>query len=602
MGLKGKLILLGVCLLGPASLRAADSDTLVGFHFWGDRNDAAPANLLDSVNRGGYDLEIVNTGNPEWNDVDVVAPLYDNFKNTYNVTPITRLGYYWGRTLPAPGTPEYSGWASYIANNVVARTKDSAHLWQLGNEPNLHGEATNWVNQQILPVDYAAVYRNVRNAIKAPALVGQAGAHQLLVAPVSPGGAGGDRYMDGSQWLDQTLAAIPANEVDGVALHAYGGGGSARQALQDFRNSLLNQIAVVDARGLTNVPLYIAEWNRASQIGNLADEATTAAFARQAMTFLDRWNHTAGNHNIVASNWFVYDGGNGTGTWDTYSIEYWKNNGNGTSSPNSLYKAFYDTARSGIKAGLAGTRPLPGHVKVFDDFENGGVDHFAGATPAPASAGGSPTTTGTIAAGSFKVRQNDADSFTKNFAHKIGIADDPSNAGGWYVRYVCNGGTPSPGTSTTLTSGMDGFVGFYLRLFSVNGSEDLSGAGTLTTQIVLDSGATGGGVNSDAGKPLTIFADSQWHYYQWNLDNAADWVVWPAAVGSDGKLGVAADFLGQVSIDSIIFQGGNVNAELLLDTVALNPFGGMDVFTGVPEPGSLALLSIALLPLIRRRK
>src|SRR5437764_9657027 len=96
---------------------AADSNTIVGLHFWGDRNDPAPATLLNSASAGGYDLEIVNTGNPQWNDVDVVQPLYDNFKNTYNVTPITRLGYYWGNTLPVPGTPESTNCASTIANN-----------------------------------------------------------------------------------------------------------------------------------------------------------------------------------------------------------------------------------------------------------------------------------------------------------------------------------------------------------------------------------------------------------------------------------------------------------------------------------------------------
>src|SRR5690242_763989 len=123
---------------------AADSDSLVGIHFWGDRNDTTPATMLDSVNRGGWDVEIVNTGNPQWNDVDVVGPLYQNFKATYNVTPVTRLGYYWGETLPAPGTPEYNNWPSYIANNVVSPLKNTAHLWQMGNEPNPIGEATNW--------------------------------------------------------------------------------------------------------------------------------------------------------------------------------------------------------------------------------------------------------------------------------------------------------------------------------------------------------------------------------------------------------------------------------------------------------------------------
>ena len=55
----------------PASLYAADSDSLLGIHFWGDRTDATPATMLDSVNRGGWDVEIVNTGNPQWNAVPV---------------------------------------------------------------------------------------------------------------------------------------------------------------------------------------------------------------------------------------------------------------------------------------------------------------------------------------------------------------------------------------------------------------------------------------------------------------------------------------------------------------------------------------------------
>ena len=34
------------------------------------------------------------------------------------------------------------------------------------------------------------------------------------------------------------------------------------------------------------------------------------------MAWMNRWNQTPGNHPIVASTWFVYDGGNGSGTWD----------------------------------------------------------------------------------------------------------------------------------------------------------------------------------------------------------------------------------------------------------------------------------------------
>ena len=583
----------------PAA-RAADADALVGIHFWGDANDATPATMLDSVARGAYSLETINTHNPQWSDVAVADALFGKFRNDYNVTPVTRLGYYWGNTLAYPGAPIHPApeitWPQYIASSVVSPLKDKAHVWQLGNEPNLHGEATNWANQQIPPATYAQVYRDVRNAISAPALHGQAGAHRLLVAPVSPGGVvPGVRYMDGGQYLDQVLAAIPANEVDGVALHSYGGQPTARGSFQDFRKGLLDQIAVIDNRNLSQVPLYLTEWNRATQIGNAADEAVTADFARQSLKFLDRWNRTPGNHNIVSANWFVYDspGNDGTG-WDTYSIEYWKTHGGGGAG--DLYQAFHDVARAGYKAGIAGTRPLPQGVQIFDDFEiNDG--RFAGSTPAPGVAG----TSGTQAAGSFKVRQNDTDSYTLFHGQKIGIADDPANPAGWSARYVSGSGLPANNVPITLTSGLDGNVGFFLRLYTLNGSENVSGATGLTVQITLDSGS-GGGINTDAGVPRPVIADGDWHFYEWSLDTPADWTAWPVTA-SDGLLGTSADFLGPVSLDSILFNGPHgTSVEYILDTVMRNNNGSLNVMTGIPEPGGIAIILPAGIMVTARRR
>jgi hypothetical protein len=586
-----------LALLAALSGRAfaADSDSLVGIHFWGDRNDAAPATMMDSVSGGGWDVEVVNTGNPEWNDVDVVGPLYQNFKTTYNVTPLTRLGYYWGKTLPAPGSTEYANWPSYIANNVVSPLKNTAHIWQMGNEPNLMGEATNWTNQQITPAEYATLYQSVRGAIQSLSLLGTAGPQKLLVAPVSPGAAGGDRWMAGTTWLDQTLAAIPAAQVDGVALHAYGGGTTVRDAMLGFRSSLLDQMAVVDGRGLGSVPLYVTEWNRSTPIGS-GQEAVTAQFARDALRFLDRWNRTPGNHNVVSSGWFVYDGSsNGTGTWDNDSIEYYKNQG--AAGSGDLYTAFYDSARAGYKAGVSGTRPLPSTVSFIDDFETG-TGQFASGTPSPSGAGSSGTTTGTTTA-SFKVRQKDTDSYTQFYSDKIGIVDDPA-VNNWTVRYLSGGGSPGGKTPIPLTSGTDGCVGFYLRVYTVNGSENLAPAvGNMTAQIVLDTDA-GGGNLSDAGVAKTIIVDGEWHLYEWSLDSVADWTSFG---GSDGLLGTGGNInTGGVTVDSILFKGGNFNVELLLDSVMRNSAGSLSVMS-VPEPrgGAAAVLMIAASRLGRKR-
>ena len=76
--------------------------------------------------------------------------------------------------------------------------------------------------------------------------------------------------------------------------------------------------------------------------------------------------------------------------------------------------------------------------------------------------------------------------------------------------------------------------------------------------------------------------------------------------GTEGFLVCLRDgggIAGVVTIDSIIFQGGNVNVEYLLDTVGHNQFGSMNVMQGLPEPGFvLALIPLAFMSLRRLRR
>jgi hypothetical protein len=116
----------------------------------------------------------------------------------------------------------------------------------------------------------------------------------------------------------------------------------------------------------------------------------------------------------------------------------------------------------------------------------------------------------------------------------------------------------------------------------------------------MDSGA-GGGIDTDAGVPRVVSADGEWHWYEWSLDNPADWTGWPVTA-SDGKLGVNDDFLGPVSLDSILFNGPHgLSVEYILDTVMRNSSGSLNVMTGVPEPRSIAILAPAVMALALRR-
>lgn len=583
-------------LLSRPSL-AADADTLVGIHQWGLKDgrldysqeiDPVPAQMLDSRSRGAWDVEVMNTHGDPWQQAGFFVPLYRDLYTNKNVSIVTRVEYRYGQTIPAPTTISPTAWAGNVAG-VVGTMKNWTHVWQLGNEPNLYDSGNGWSNRQITPAAYASMYQVIRNRLQQPDATGAAGRPQLLVAPVSPGGViNGVRWRDGNQYLAETIDAIRAagTPIDGFAIHAYGGGATTADSLRDFRHGFAEQVSVIDSRNQTAEPIYITEWNRfATPTGADAarQEALAADFARGAMRMLDRWNRTPGNHNIVSAGWFVYEksSDNGTGPWDGYSIDYWKDHGNPQGSNGDLFTAFSQIARAGYKAGLSGTRPLPAGVQILDDFETG--DGRFNSSPSQASIG--------ILSSSTRARTAD-DSYTRTYAQKVSILDDPSRSSGWYVRLLSGGGSPGSNEPIQLTPGTDGHVGFFLRVGNTSGAP-----GAITTQLVLDSSA-----DSDAGIPLNVIADGDWHYYDWDLDDPANWTAWRDASGnviggSDGAL----PSNGPVSIDSILFRGGNANVEFYLDGVMRNTNGSLAAMLPVPEPAGLVLVAMASGLMLRRR-
>src|SRR5262245_31712129 len=87
-------------LLFATTVLAADSQSLVGIHWWGYYDfgvvDSAPATMLDSqqlVNGqpyGAWNLEVINTHGPVWQNAPYMQPLYNDLYNNKKVTPITR--------------------------------------------------------------------------------------------------------------------------------------------------------------------------------------------------------------------------------------------------------------------------------------------------------------------------------------------------------------------------------------------------------------------------------------------------------------------------------------------------------------------------------
>lgn len=363
-----------------------ESPYLYGVHWWGYTSgqpiDDGPADLLDCPAYGGWACETVLTHSASWWSAAHFSPLYQDLHSNKNVSIMTRIDYDWGQTVPSPTNPDYTSWPA-SCSGVVNTLRHGCRIWVVGNEPNILGEGNNWPDSQVTPAGYAQIYRNVRNAIR-NASPSPLGPHVVLVAGASPGGEiPGVRWMDGDQWLGQVIDHIPNDEIDGFAIHAYGG------TLAQFETSYQATLALIDSKGLQDRGVYMTEWNRAAVPSQPSSEADSAQFCRDAFASVNAWNQTENRHNIVCMTWFVYDANQqASGSWNAYAIEYWRDNGYPLGDSRNLYTAFQEAVQLRYPAGLVGTRgvaaafsasPTCGHpplVVQFTDESMGTIDNW----------------------------------------------------------------------------------------------------------------------------------------------------------------------------------------------------------------------------------
>ena len=154
-----------------------------------------------------------------------------------------------------------------------------------------------------------------------------------------------------------------------------------------------------------------------------------------------------------------------------------------------------------------------------------------------------------------------------------------------------NGASPAgnAGFAFTTGAGEDGFIGFWLRTTAQGWQVSLNLDGPGNTAAEMDGSSS-----------VAVNGDGQWHLYEWDLDSATQWGAVPSIGGGHG--GSVAN--GSHTIDSIYFRDldgtPGPTAEFHLDFVAKSDSGSIAAL--VPEPGSIAVLGLAGLGVLRRRR
>lgn len=176
-------------------------------------------------------------------------------------------------------------------------------------------------------------------------------------------------------------------------------------------------------------------------------------------------------------------------------------------------------------------------------------------------------------------------------------ATPPTGPAVWFYRHVS--GVPTagaPASNLSIPNTGNTWVGYWLKTTSAN----------LEVGIMLDDdlSISPAGNTHEISNFIPAIADGQWHLYEFELADANTWQDGGFATSVNAIGGVAAAgaiHSATVTIDSLVFRGvdGVANqVEFFVDSVSYNPNGRLVV----PEPGSLALLGLGALSLIRRRR
>ena len=392
-----KFFVIIFCLLSTLlASTVTDSSYLYGIHWYGKTDAISPGQRTDvedmTGDKGVWVLEITHvdaTVAPAWDQPAYYVGHSQKVTQDKGHSMIFRVQPYWSRNVPHSSDPynltSYSDDCKAAANTL----KDYCHIWQIGNEVNILGENKHWdgggynTDWEPTPAQYADTYIACRDHIHEIIPNTAPPTQIVLMQPVSPGSVyPGVRFMDGNEFLWRMIDAVPVpdkSKIDGFGVHGYAGGSS--YGLEDYWDSIREQLMIIDQLGLGDRPVYITEWNK--HMPDLANAESGAKFLHRAYTLMYNWNTGSGgewpglsNHNVVGATWFIYPSDHG---WLDYSLRNWKNATSSFDEEHDPWKSFNYSCGSGYARGSGGGGPTVPQSSLWweDAFDGSSLDQDA---------------------------------------------------------------------------------------------------------------------------------------------------------------------------------------------------------------------------------